>query len=171
MNRIIVPALILGMLSTGCGAAAENIAENITEEAIEQEMESSGGNVDVDIDEDGGYSVSVEGEDESGSFQSGTGATIPEEFPLPYPGGGTVVLSMVQTEGDQTASSATLQYGAGSFDDIVSFYDDHFANQDVQRTEVSGDSQSVSWYQEDGSLNVTVMKLGEEAMLTLAVNE
>jgi hypothetical protein len=79
--RPAILALIAGtaVLTAGCGAAADKVAEQATEQAIESQ---TGGDVDIDTSGDG----SVEIETEDGSMSFGTGevpADWPEDVPLP----------------------------------------------------------------------------------------
>jgi hypothetical protein len=119
------------------------VSEEVIENAIESE---SGGDVDIDVD-DG--SVSVTGADGE-SIAVGEGASIPEAITLPVPDGGSVVFAMTVGEG----ASATVQYPAGRFDELVAAYDAHFEGQEVNRSETSNPA-GVSWLFDGGFVTVT----------------
>lgn len=77
MNRtpshVAVAAVVIALILSGCGAAAEKASEKATEQILEEQI---GGNVDIDTGGDG----SVEIETDEGSASFGTG-DVPEEWP------------------------------------------------------------------------------------------
>ena len=77
MNRtpshVAAAAVVIALILSGCGAAAEKASEKATEQILEEQI---GGNVDIDTGGDG----SVEIETDEGSESFGTG-DVPEEWP------------------------------------------------------------------------------------------
>ncbi|MCB0989056.1 MAG: hypothetical protein H6519_11065 [Microthrixaceae bacterium] len=77
MNRtpshVAAAAVVIALILSGCGAAAEKASEKATEQILEEQI---GGNVDIDTGGDG----SVEIETDEGSASFGTG-DVPEEWP------------------------------------------------------------------------------------------
>jgi len=77
MNRtpshVAAAAVVIALILSGCGAAAEKASEKATEQILEEQI---GGNVDIDTGGDG----SVEIETDEGSASFGTG-DVPDEWP------------------------------------------------------------------------------------------
>lgn len=77
MNRtpshVAAATVVIALILSGCGAAAEKASEKATEQILEEQI---GGNVDIDTGGDG----SVEIETDEGSASFGTG-DVPEEWP------------------------------------------------------------------------------------------
>src|SRR5690554_4129073 len=80
--------VVAGLTLSGCANPGELLAEKAAEKAVEHAIEqgsSDGTNVDIDADGDGGMTI----EDEDGTYQMGSHAQVPDDFPseLPLPDG------------------------------------------------------------------------------------
>jgi hypothetical protein len=95
-------AVVAVVVLAGCASAAERIAEEATERAIESE---SGGNAEVDIDDDG--SVRVRTGD--GSFSASADGSMPEDFPAVPVVDGKVTASWSTKEGEAESWMVTLE--------------------------------------------------------------
>jgi hypothetical protein len=140
MKRFGIVLIALALLLTACQTAAENLTEQILEQA---------GDGDVDIDLDTGE-VSLETDE--GSVTIG-GGELPSDFPIPIPDGYQV--TSVFTADD--AASVGLAYPAGDYDAIVAFFDDWTSSQSEEwsnsTSSISGEDgtiDSASWTQDDG---------------------
>lgn len=129
MKRFAIVIALLAVIATACGAANEELAEQIIER-------SGGGEADVDLDLDTGQ-VSVETDE--GSFSVG-GGEIPDGFPVPFPDGGSV--QSVFTS--DTAASVSLAYPKDRFDELVAYYEAWTADQ-------GGEWSTSSFTNDDGS--------------------
>jgi hypothetical protein len=98
---------LLAMAVTGCGKAAEKVAEKAIENA-------SGGDANVDISGNGG---TVQIQTDEGSATYGGGA-IPGAIDVSFPSGGNVVVSTDTS----TEASVMVQYDGGNFEDIVASF-------------------------------------------------
>lgn len=166
MRRSIVLIGILALVASACGAAAENVAENLAERALESE---GGGNVDLDIDEESGeVSVQMESGDGSGSLTIG-GGELPDGFPIPVPDGGEVMSTFSSETEEGTSYSVTISYPADRYEELASFYEDWIDGQadDVQKSETSGEFTSSSFYSATADVNISVTTADEEAIVTL----
>ena len=93
------------------GCSGEDIAEKLTEKAIEQ---GNNGDVDVDLDHEGGIKV----ESSDGSFTSGTG--LPDGFPEDdIPLIGKVVNGAAIADDEGTRWSVTVSYDDGDRDEAL----------------------------------------------------
>jgi len=139
-------ALLLVVPLTGCAKAAEKVSEKVAEKAIEN---ASGGNANVDLSNNGG---TVKVQTDQGSATYG-GGEIPDSIDVPFPSGGTV---MVSTEAS-TGASVMVQYDGGNFDDIVATFQNWVDNSSDQYEPVSVDAGGVrtqSWSSETTTIGV-----------------
>jgi hypothetical protein len=108
MRRLTV-IFVLALLAAACGG--EQISEQLAEQAI-------GGNADVNISGDGDdFSISVESDE--GSFELGSGASLPDGLNVPVPDGGDVTASF----SDDSSAGASIMYAGDRYDEIVGFYE------------------------------------------------
>jgi len=126
----------MGLVLAACQSITENIAENITEKALEG-VEGVDG---VDINTETGQ-VSIETDE--GAVTIG-GGEMPDGFAIPAPDGYKVTSVF---ENDESAA-VSLAYAGGDYGAIVAFYDDWTAS---QSSEWSKSSSSIS--AENGSLD------------------
>lgn len=156
MRKTSLVAIGIGaLLAAACGNVSENIAERITEEALEAE---GGGDVDIDFDSDGSFEVNVESDD--GSFTIG-GGEIPSELTVPIPSGGEVQSSFV-AEGDVAVSVA---WPASEYDSLVAFYEDWTSSQSTEY------SKNTSTFESDGTTLRNTGWYSGEADVTISVND
>ncbi len=154
----------LALLVTACG----NVAEELTERAIEAE---SGGEVDVDFenDDDGATFEFSDGEDdESGTVRIG-GSDLPDDFPIPVPGGSEVSSTGSITSDETTQYSAVLIWEGDQIDRVVEFYEDYFDGMsDITRSEfTSEDTSTTSWSTADYTTSVSVTHDDEEVIVII----
>ncbi len=174
--KLVTAIVALVLLAAACGG------KSAEEELLEQILESGGADIgDIDInsddgefnltvqDEDGNdisiagggddeeFSMTIEGEDGE-SFVIG-GGELPEGLETPVLDGGSVGFSM-SSGGER---SVTLTYPEGSFEALVSFYDDRLdiGGDDGNRFETSftsedGTIRTVGWNDTDSNWAVTV---------------
>ena len=154
----IVTAAVLATVLAACGTASETIAER----AFESEGD---GDVDVEVDEgDGSVSVEFEDEDGGGSATFG-GGEIPDDFPIPVPGGGTIIQVVELGDG---AQSVSLQYGTGDFDRISDEFIEYFEGfSDTQTTTGTGEDPFLNLLSAEGGVSVSVVGSPEGALATL----
>ena len=158
MRRVVLASVVLTMVLAACGTA-------ITEQIIEGQE----GVGNVEIDENSG-SVVIEFEDEEGE-SSGTfgGGEVPADFPVPVPGGGTV-MGVFTTGGD---TSLSLTYPSADFDSIKAVYENWAAGAGEELNKFESSSPpSVAWSIQDGdtNYNVSASDLGGEVIVTITVS-
>ncbi len=110
---VIVALMVVAAACSAPDDAAEAIAERMLEQA-------GGGNVDISTDDDGGFTMSVEGEDgtETVSFNEG----IPDGFPFPVPDDYEVGGTFTYESDAGTGYSVVIQTGEAAFDDVKEMY-------------------------------------------------
>lgn len=140
MKRLGIAFVAVALFLTACQTAAENLTEQILEQA---------GEGDVDIDLSSGE-VSVETDEGSITFGGGE---LPDNLPIPVPDGYQVTSVFTA---DETASVG-LAYPAADYDAIVAYYDDWTSNQSTEwsnsTSSISGDDgmiNSASWSEDGG---------------------
>lgn len=135
--RNLIVVVVVMLVVAGCAKAAEQVLE----EAIEQQIENEGGSgeVDIDLDDDGGVSI----ETEEGSIQIG-GNEIPDDFLLPIPDY-EELMGVTTFTGDETGASVSLTFDPDDFDEVVELYADFFSDQgwEVGQTDTSSGDQRV----------------------------
>lgn len=157
MHRIGVLLVVVALVATACGAAAEKVGEELTENLIE----TNDGVSKVEIDEDGDK-VTVEFTDEEGggSFVVG-GGEVPDGLPIPVADGGEVGSSMEQGSGFMVV----LYYPIDEFDDLEEFYADWIAGQEADNvvTNSMTNPRSASWYGEtaEGTFAITLVEAAD----------
>lgn len=159
---------IAALLVAGCGAAAENIAE----EAIEQAAEQSGGAADVEFDVDAETGeVNVSGQTEEGDLNySVGGGEIPDGFTIPVMDGGEVLSSASQESGDTAAYAVSLQFPRDSYEDVVAYYEDYVSSLDgdTQRSETSGSGlTSTQWVNNGSEVLISVTQTDDATNVAL----
>lgn len=161
MRRVWLAAVVLGLVTAACGQAAETIAE----QAIESQ---GGGDVDLDIDQDGEtVGFDVENEDGSASVQFGE-QDLPDDFPVPVPDGGEVLMTSTSDMGGQQGSQASLQYPADDYEDLVEFYAGVFdSHDDTQTFSMTGDAASTTYVSESAGWSVTIVSSSAGTQLTV----
>jgi len=129
MRRMIMAVAALAVVAGACGAATEEIAEQLAEQ---------GGITDVEIDDDQ-VSFNVETDEGEVSAVIG-GGDVPADFPAPVPDGGNVTFSASQS-GSDNSSMLALEYPEDQFDSLVSTYENWLADEgfEVQRTETTSE--------------------------------
>jgi hypothetical protein len=144
-------------------------------------IEGPDGTVQVDADSaDGSVNVTSEGfegeEDQELNFTSD--AEIPDGFPLPYPDGGTVESGSTFDTGDTKIMYVTMRYDGSRLDELISFYDGYFEDDDVMTKHdvESGSERTVGYVTNpDGQITGVSMTTQQgEVMLfleTTVVNE
>lgn len=145
--------VLLMVAAAGCG----NAAEEVLEQAIENQIEDEGGSgdVDIDLDEDEGV-VSIETEE--GSFQIG-GGEIPDDFLLPIPNYIDVEMVSSQT-GDFAGATVALTFDGDDFEDVISLYEDFFTDEgwEFSRTDTTtGNETMVLIFAESDELGASVI--------------
>lgn len=172
-TRAVLCSAAVALLSTGCGAAAEQIAERATEEVLEEALEGEGIE-DIDIDSDG--TISITGDDgEQIEIDTGSGADLPDGWPeeITMPAGVEVVGS-TRAEVDGVINYSVQFTGNGSFEDAVAHvrtYDgtptlDQQTNYDGTNSLLLGWEHendrviSVIMTEEDGKLSGTIILAG-----------
>lgn len=158
--RILAVLAMSAMVVSACSSAAEELTEQIIE---------SGGNGDVEVDmNDGTVSISVAGEDGSGSFTVG-GGELPEDFPVPIPDGGEVV-SVFESEGDAAVS---VLYDAGSYDEVSAFYEDWVAGADMPEVQTASAEfdgmKSTQWFSPPAGIFISVGEGIDEVIVTINI--
>lgn len=110
-------ALSLAVVAGAC--SAEDLAETVTEQAIENEV---GGDVDLDVDSDDG-SISIETDE--GSVTYGNNGDLPESFPASFDiaEGMTVAFAGESSDATSTAATAILE-GDRPAAEVVAYYRD-----------------------------------------------
>ena len=181
------------MIVSACGGSAE-------EEILEQLIESGGNDIsDINIDsgsgdfsmniegedgeeinitsqnDDGSFSMTVEGED--GETMTFGGGTVPEGMETVIPDGGNVTGTFT-SDNDRSVS---LEYAMDRFEELVSTYDSVFDGEGISRSESSyatddGTVRTVSWYSNEGNVNVSVsncysMSTGELSSVCVNIYE
>ncbi len=131
--------VVVALITAGCAKAAEQVAEQVAEHAIESE---SGGDVDVNLGDDGQATIEFSDDEGGGTITIG-GGEIPEDFPVPFPDGGTVVQTMTGPGG----GTVTVTYEDRSYDELVAFYADWVKDRgEVSKIQTSeGGQRSTSW--------------------------
>ncbi len=154
MRRIAIVFVVFALVLTACQSVSENIAESITEKALDSVDGVDGVDINVDTGE-----VSIETEDVT--IRIG-GGEIPDGFPIPAPDGGTV-LSVFESEGN---ANVTLSYPGGNFDEVVGYYDEWTDSQPTEWEKSSntvsteeGDIKNASWGASEGGGFITVSNL------------
>ena len=138
-TRFLVMLIAIGLLTTACGNAAEDLVENAIENAIESE---GGGDVNIDIDEDGG-SASIETDE--GSIQIG-GGDIPADFPLPIPDYEEVAGVVTSDQEGTESTQIILSFDPDDIDEVADLYEGYFNDQgwETTRTDTkSGDIRNL----------------------------
>lgn len=149
--------VVLALVVTACGATAETVKEELTENLAE----ADDGIGKVEIDEDG-EKVTVEFDDEEGggSIVIG-GGEVPTELPIPVPNGGQVGSSMEQGSGFMVV----LYYPIDDFDDLEELYSDWVTGQDAENvvTNSMTNPRSASWYGEtdEGVFAITLVEAAD----------
>ncbi len=156
-RRSVFIAVLIGLalVVTACGAAVEKLSE----EAVEQAIESGGGG-DVELDMSGeGDDFTVKVDSEDGSFSVGSGVEVPEQLQTPVPGGGSATTAGTQDDDVFVA----IQYPGDQYEQIVAFYDDWTASTgsewstSTSTMELDGQTQrSASWSSDDGGVYLYV---------------
>jgi hypothetical protein len=158
--HVLVLLTVAALVASACSSAAETLTEQIVEAGAE-------GDVDVNIDDET-VSVSFEDEDGSGSFTVG-GGEIPSDFPVPVPDGGEV-MSIFESEGD---IGAAVSYDAGSYDELVAFYEDWVAGADLPELQTSTaeyeGARSVQWFSPSAGTYVSVTETPDGVLLSINV--
>lgn len=154
-TAIAVLALMIGACS------GESVAERI--------IESQEGVGDVEIDESDGQ-VRIEVEDEEGDASAVIGGgEIPDDFPIPVPGGGEVQAVFEQGE----ESSVQLLFDSSDFDSLKQFYMDwsQDAGDEVSNTFETSNPPSfgVTVVKGEASYTVSISQVGEDVLVTLFV--
>jgi hypothetical protein len=154
MKRFALAFVALALILTACQSVSENIAESITEKALEGVEGVDGVNIDTDSGE-----VSIETED--GAITIG-GGEVPDGFGIPFPDGYQVTSVFTNDE----SAAVSLAYPGGDFDEIVSFYDDWISQQSSEwsksTSSISGDEgtlDSVNWFDDAGSGFISLSNL------------
>jgi hypothetical protein len=154
MKRIALGFVALALILTACQSVSENIAESITEKALEGVEGVDGVNIDTDSGQ-----VSIETED--GAITIG-GGEMPDGFAIPAPDGYKVT-SVFTSDG---TSSVSLAYDEGDFAAIEAFYDDWTASQPSEwsksSSSISGDNgtlDSANWSDDAGGAFISISNL------------
>ena len=150
MKRMATGFLALTLLLTACQSAAENITEQIVEQA------DGVGDVDIDLD-----SGEIKVETDDGAITIG-GGEVPDGFAIPYPDGYQVTSVFTNDE----SQAVSLAYPGAEFDDIVSFYADWTASDSSDwsnsTSSISGDDGTINssnWSADDGGGFISVSSL------------
>ena len=166
LRTITIAVATLAVFAAGCGTVAEQVTEEVAEQA-------AGGEVDLDVDEAGG-NISVETSEGTMSFGSGGDlpASFPEDLPLPE-GDYQVASSFEQGGGDagdlrlQTAVMTTAAY-----DDVVAHFESALADagweiQDTQSMSMGQDLQSTTFVtvKGDQGANISITQAEQDQVL------
>lgn len=157
--KSLIALIALGLVLTGCGNAAEEIAERAAEAG-------GGGDVDIEFDEDGETGeFTIESEDGSQTVNVG-GGDLPSELTIPIPDGYEVVASSVVEQGDEKFVTAVLVFPGGDIEEIAAHFDDYYEGLDgTSKTQTSfeGGAQYL-WLTELGSGVTAVARDGEDTV-------
>ena len=171
IKRSVVAVAFAGtaLALSGCGEAADQVAE----EAVEQAIEGQGGG-DVEIDADG-ESFSVEGEDGS-EFSVGSDE-LPDDFPteVPIPEGATVESSStVKTDG-KAGWFVALTYADADAGDLADTSKSEMEDAGFEETSTfSADETTTSGYEGNGytvTVSIAPNVEGGGTSMTLTVSE
>lgn len=126
-------SLATALLLLGVGCSGSDVAENLTEKAIEE----STGNQDVDIDADGNVKVTDE---DGNTTEFGTSAELPEEWPadLAPPESVTILASNTTT----TDGKQEMFVTAESSDSVADLYEGLKAQLTEAGYEITSDTVS-----------------------------
>ncbi len=166
---IVILAVALVVVASGCGNVAEKASEKAAEKIVEKSLEQqSGGDVDVDLSDEGG---SVKIQSEEGTINIG-GGEVPEGIGVPFPKGGNVSMSMETPDG----ATVMLQYPGADFDEIVAFYQDwaDSSSEDFENVSYSAsDLKSESWVSDSTSIQVQTCQTdeGDGVCVTVVANK
>ncbi len=155
------------LVLASCASVTENLTENIAEEAIERALESeSDGNVEIDLDldgdsGDGGFSVTVEGEDGTESLDMGSNASVPDELIVPVPSDGKVAMSMSDENEGHPFISTIVIFNEDRFEELVDFYENWLDDEgySYDRTTMEFDYTMVLFVtndNEDGMVDISI---------------
>jgi hypothetical protein len=149
--RSLVVVGVLTLVVTGCGSAAETIAE----QAAGSEQDGA----DIELDDDGEtVRIDVETEDGSGSVQIGGNQELPDDFPVPLLNGGEVVQSMQSQMGDESMFQVIVRYENRSHQELVDYFTDYFAQyEDTIMSTTSGATDLAIFQSADAELTVQVI--------------
>lgn len=157
MRRIGALMMVIALVATACGAAAEKAGEELTENLIQ----TDDGVSKVEIDEDGDkVTVEFENEEGGGSIVIG-GGEVPAGLPIPVADGGQVGSSMEQG----STFAVVLYYPIDDFDGLEEFYSDWTAGQGAENvvTNSMTNPRSASWYGEtdEGTFAITLVEAAD----------
>lgn len=162
---------MVGLALTGCGQAAENIAERTLEEAAE--AGGATGDVDVDIDTDGGE-VSIDTDD--GSVTVG-GDGLPQTWPDDVPvTDGEIVAATSTTSGAEIISTVTVVTEEGVADVATTVKSDiteagFSVVEENEATAGDGGTWQVVATRGSAGLQVQVVGSGSESTVTYTIAE
>ena len=167
MNRTssLTLALVIGAGAlTGCGAAADKVAEKATEKAIESQ---TGGDVDVNTNGDGSFNI----ETDDGSLSIGTGK-LPDGWPddISIPEDFKIVSGSSTNTGDGQLFSVTATTDASpedAMDELSSQFDGWDKSGESNMS--SGDGSWVTHqYEQDGrQVSITATGDGEQTSVSI----
>lgn len=165
--KSLIAFIVLGLVLTGCGNAAEEIAERAAEAGGD-------GNTDVefDLDDEGGGQIVIETEDGTQTVDL-SADEIPDGLETPFLDGYEVVSTTELAQGDEVAITATVNYPGGDIDEFVAYYDDYFSGVDgISRTDNALDgARQVFWIAPDALKSVTVIERDGDGYVEVTVFE
>lgn len=151
LAAVLLSVTLVGL--AGCGKAAEKVAEQATERAIEQ---SAGDGAKVDLGDDGAFEI----ETEDGSYSAGTGE-VPKGWPddVPLPEGLEIVTGTDLGSDTETISSIVATTDA-SPDEVAAFFEDALDGwEEANQLTSNGDGasfRSVSYVSGDRTVQLTI---------------
>src|SRR3972149_2195979 len=175
MKKIMALALVIGlaifMLFSASGCKGEKVTEENIEQAIEEAIESEGGEAEVDISE-GETTITTD----EGEMTIGQGSDLPDGFPdvIPVYANMVITTSWTTTENGLDAFSVA----ASSNDPGSTIFDWYISQlggwQNVSEFTSESEGQTLSSISADNgtyNLIVTIMETDEGTTVTVSVSE
>ncbi len=152
MKKLSLLLAVLALVVTACGAAIENVSEELIEQAAEQ---GGGGEVEIDFDDEG-VSVSVQNDD--GNFAIGSDLDLPDGLTIPLPSGGNITTA----GSDGSYTFASVQFPGDRYDELAAFYEDWTSNDGQEwsytesTTDMSGTKiRTIAYYADASGITVS----------------